>query len=261
MDTLASLIKRKQKHYEAHEVAKEVNLINFNKKTRKIISIMNRDGYQCDCCGASDVIFELRKPKNKFKFLPFVRKNGKLFRMTLDHNILDCLKGGNETENMTALCEECNALRQHKFAEYKEFKYWYHNSDRSITPDVNYCFVEFKKNMQDTYILSSMSPIKVFPVGLFEVLKRDFKRGGIDVFKHTEKGTKHFESECMSTALCKLIQIYMKSFIGVDNARLPVYTFCTKLPEAQSLKEYGILFNEQIFIAIAKEIKYYTPSI
>ena len=152
MSTIDELIRRNSKYYDPSEIVGNITKSEFGPNTRKLIHVMSRDGFKCDCCGESNVVFTLHKhsTKDRYKFRPYVLKGKRLVRMTLDHNVLDCLQGGNDKENMTALCEDCNALRQHKFAEYSEFKHWYHNADRSIEPDVNYCFIEYIKNANKT---------------------------------------------------------------------------------------------------------------
>ncbi|WAE77366.1 HNH endonuclease [Escherichia phage ph0011] len=262
MCTIDELIRRNSKYYKPSEIVGNITKSEFGPNTRKLIHVMLRDGFKCDCCGESNVVFTLHKhsTKERYKFRPYVLKGKRLVRMTLDHNVLDCLQGGNDKENMTALCEDCNALRQHKFAEYSEFKFWYHNADRSIEPDVNYCFIEYIKNAKDTYILKSMSPITVFPENLFTTLKNSFMVGDIDAFKYFDKGAKHFEVQCLSTALCELIKIYIKDYLGIDNVRVPEYTFSIDF-DCESIKEFGILFNKQIELAIQNEIKYYNTNI
>ncbi|ELW0836416.1 hypothetical protein QMU05_000264 [Escherichia coli] len=261
MSTIDELIRRNSKYYDPSEIVGNITKSEFGPNTRKLIHVMSRDGFKCDCCGESNVVFTLHKhsTKDRYKFRPYVLKWKRLVRMTLDHNVLDCLQGGNDKENMTALCEDCNALRQHKFAEYSEFKHWYHNADRSIEPDVNYCFIEYIKNAKDTYILKSMSPITVFPENLFSTMQRDFKRGIINAFKHLDKGIKHFEVQCLNEGMNRLVQIYMKSFIGVDTARLPVYNYFIESEEGESLRDYGERFNNKVFAAISNEIHYYKP--
>ncbi|WPK19933.1 hypothetical protein [Salmonella phage SD-1_S14] len=122
MSTIDELIRRNSKYYKPSEIVGNITKSEFGPNTRKLIHVMSRDGFKCDCCGESNVVFTLHKhsTKDRYKFRPYVLKGKRLVRMTLDHNVLDCLQGGNDKENMTALCEDCNALRQHKFAEYSD---------------------------------------------------------------------------------------------------------------------------------------------
>ncbi|USL83851.1 hypothetical protein A4_184 [Escherichia phage A4] len=81
----------------------------------------------------------------------------------------------------------------------------------------------------------------------------------INAFKHLDKGIKHFDVECLNSGMNRLVQIYMKSFIGIDSARLPVYNYFIESVEGESLRDYGERFNKKVFTAIANEIHYYKP--
>lgn len=120
------------------------NDIQHTGSINSVLSLMKRDGAKCDCC-------------NKEMFFSVVESEGKKWlhgmvegsRITLDHNMLKSLEGGDTVDNLHLLCNSCNQLRGNHFAEYNEFKEWFKStpnpSVKTLPPTRNYCILDFDK--------------------------------------------------------------------------------------------------------------------
>lgn len=213
----------------------------LTKRSKVIGSAMKRDGFACACCGASDVKYMLTKKQNNYSFIPVVRKmvNGKprAVRMTMDHNLLDSLGGRYDVKNTKALCIDCNAQRGNLFAEFNEFKYWYDTTeDKSVEPVTNFCYVDFKKNIQDSKISRNMVDIPVVPPYIKKALTERFSNGIIDLELVIDYGSSNFRNDVMNDLLNGLIQAYLRNHLGLQYARKPNYDF-TDFPRI-SLSKY-----------------------
>lgn len=247
-----------QVNYKPEFIMKKINHNgdNFSQSTLKLLKVFKRDGLKCDCCGGNDIKFKLHKNSQKIQFKAYLRKMNRagtyiLVPMTLDHDVLDSLCGSNDVSNMHALCSTCNALRGNRWAEYKEFKDWYDSSENHHhnLPPVNYCYVNFKKNIDDSYIAKNLQDITCVPRQVKEVLTDNFSTGNIWLENAIGNGTMNFSDNTMNNLLNEMVQVYMRNHVGIKNARKPKYNF-TKFP-----REVHIRYRESQIKMIEHVVK------
>lgn len=135
-----------------------------------LINLAKRDGLKCDCCGDDKLYFTIHEQNGLVLVSSQIYKKNPT-PMTMDHNTLKSLNGTDTIENQHLLCMRCNATRGNSFAEYSEFKSWFHkelsygrnphNTARFVVQ--NYCYIDFTKNISSTKNLDHMAKGSVFP--------------------------------------------------------------------------------------------------
>lgn len=150
-----------------------------------LINIAKRDGLKCDCCGDDKLYFTIH-PQNGLSLVSSQLYKKKPTAMTMDHDTLKSLYGADTIENQHLLCERCNSTRGNLFAEYSEFKTWFHeqlsfgrnpyNAARSLVQ--NFCYIEFNKNIGSMKDLEHLAKGSVFPPALRKHLVEMYMKQG-----------------------------------------------------------------------------------
>lgn len=146
------------------------NLKLLNDTTKSVINCFSRDGVRCKCCGNTNIFYVIRDDGKKLNAV--IEKDGKILRITRDHNILKTLGGSNSNSNMNALCEYCNKLRGSDFAEYQEFKEYYDSfgeSEYVVPTTANFCHIDYSMNFTNNKVRDNILKIDHLP----ETLKSD----------------------------------------------------------------------------------------
>lgn len=148
-------------------------------KTSKLIAIAMRDGACCDTC-KKEISFKLCDDNALLMYAGDVP-------MTMDHDLLKSLGGSDSIINQHLLCKDCNKLRDNKFANYDEFKYWYDTQlANKLNPKTtikyifkNYSYVDFNKNGYTINLAQTIKPtLDVIPAFIEQELMNCYIKHG-----------------------------------------------------------------------------------
>lgn len=172
--------------------------------TLMMINLAKRDGLKCDCCGDNKLHFIIN-PTNLLVLVSSQIYKNEPTKMTMDHDILKSLSGVDSIENKHLLCSRCNSTRDNKFAEYSEFKQWFHkekslgrNPHKTASALVqNYCYVDFKRNLSTLTRIEHLAKGSKFPPFLHKFLIEMYMNNG--KFIRAVEGGYNYTNESLLT--------------------------------------------------------------
>lgn len=166
---------------------------NFGSASMALINIYTKTkSLKCECCNSGQAYFKFKFIDNRVILSPFVQTIYGEKALTVDHNVLKSLGGSNSIDNYTPLCDFCNTLRGSRFADYDSFKYWYDNTPpnhRTSMPAPNFCFIDFKRNLNDGHHLRTIAGTKVLPESATRPIIKRFRKGETDLFQEINFGS------------------------------------------------------------------------
>ncbi|AQW89054.1 HNH endonuclease [Serratia phage BF] len=238
-----------------------VNGIRFTKNVEKVIEVMKRDGLKCHCCEESSVFF---KVIDNDYMAAFVDRDGQHVRLTLDHDHLDSMGGSDTIDNFHVLCEQCNLLRDDRFAEYSTFKSWYDEKKSSgkkiCKPNMrNYSRIDF-----EYMIKHRLSEIN-FSAGVPAPMKIQLRKYVLSHNKlsgrYTASALKRISSKHMNNFLSKLVhEIAAKRTNSDILTNISTLNFYPKVTKGTTSKEFLDKLDNNFKMHLKNTVKMYSSS-